>query len=255
MQECKKVGKAVKKTARVWKFDAFCGRILAEQEFALSKAAAFCTGQTDVTILPGGRAMIEKMADAIGVTPKTLVIGIICFIIAFIIIYIKITIDEKKGVNSQEKADVRKLVDNLVPNGMQYMAAYAHSKEVYGSRTMRREVYHYYVLGFRGDEPDHMWVIPIGVESGKIVYTEAIRVGAENLTHVGGNAYCLLLNFPGKKNLYMITVDSSNTKLGKECQVNIQQPEEARAFQEFAPKFQERVNAALGVDKKGRPLK
>ena len=65
MQECKKVGKAVKKTARVWKFDAFCGRILAEQEFALSKAAAFCTGQTDVTILPGGRAMIEKMADAI----------------------------------------------------------------------------------------------------------------------------------------------------------------------------------------------
>ena len=36
--------------------------------------------------------MIEKMADAIGVTPKTLVIGIICFIIAFIIIYIKITI-------------------------------------------------------------------------------------------------------------------------------------------------------------------
>ena len=44
-------------------------------------------------------------------------------------------------------------------------------------------------------------------------------------------------------------------KLGKECRVNIQQPEESKAFDSFAEAFQEKVNAALGVDKKGRALR
>ena len=43
--------------------------------------------------------------------------------------------------------------------------------------------------------------------------------------------------------------------MGKECRVNIQQPEESKAFDGFAEAFQEKVNAALGVDKKGRALR
>ena len=46
--------------------------------------------------------MIEKMAETIGVSPKALIIGIIFFVIAVIVLYIKISIDEKKGVNSKE---------------------------------------------------------------------------------------------------------------------------------------------------------
>ena len=52
-----------------------------------------------------------------------------------------------------------------------------------------------------------------------------------------------------------LSVDESNTKMGKECQVNIQQPEEAKAFVAFGEGFQSRVNKVLGVDKKGRQLK
>ena len=59
--------------------------------------------------------MIEMMAEAVGVTPKAMVIGLICFAIAFVIIFIKLKLDEKKGINSQEKEDIRKLVNNLVP--------------------------------------------------------------------------------------------------------------------------------------------
>ncbi len=74
--------------------------------------------------------------------------------------------------------------------------------------------------------------------------------------YVGGNAYQLQLNFPGgKKNVYLITVSASNTKMGKECQVNIQQKEEAEAFEKFAKDFQECVNRERGVDKKGRVVK
>lgn len=43
--------------------------------------------------------------------------------------------------------------------------------------------------------------------------------------------------------------------MGKECQVNIQQPDEAKAWGPFAEAFQTAVNTALGVDKKGRALK
>lgn len=201
-------------------------------------------------------AIIEKLADMVGVTPQVFIITVVILVILFIIIYIKISLDEKKGVNSQEKEEVRKIITNLVPDGGQYTAAYAHSKEVYGGARMRREVYHYYAVGFRQDQTDHLWVVPIGVEGGKIVYTKPVRASSENVNFVGGNAYELQLNFPGgKDSKYILKVEESNTKMGKECQVNIQQPDEAKAWQEFAPKFQERVNAERGVDKKGRVAK
>ena len=200
--------------------------------------------------------MIEKLADMVGVTPQVFMITIAVLVVLFIIIWIKISMDEKKGVNSQEKEDIRKIITNLIPNGDQYTAAYAHSKEVYGSARMRREVYHYYAVGFKMDQPNHLWVVPVGVEGGKIVYTDPIKASSENVNYVGGNSAQLQLHFPGgKNNVYLITVDGSNTKLGKECQVNIQQPEEAEAFRGFARNFQERINGALGVNHKGKPLK
>ncbi len=198
--------------------------------------------------------MIQKMADYLGVTPKVLIICLIGFAIAFVIIYIKITIDEKKGVNSQEKADIRKLISHTVPDGTQYMAAYAYSKEVYRSRSFKREVYHYYAIGFRPTQTDHMWVIPITMENGKMVYADPIRLSAETLAYVGGYPGRLEMHFPRTKDVCIISVAASNTKLGKECQVNIQQPEEAEAFQSFGKDFQERINLTLGVDKKGRRI-
>ena len=196
--------------------------------------------------------MIQALADKLNVTPQALIITIVFFVAAFIVLWIKMTIDEKKGVDSKEKEEIRKIVGNLVPDGMQYTAAYAHSTEYQG----RIRYSHYYAVGFRADQPDHIWVIPIGVEGDRIVYTEPVRASAENLEYVGGNSSLLLLKFPGKRNnCIQLSVSSSNTKLGKECRVNIQQPEESKAFDSFAEAFQEKVNAALGVDKKGRALR
>ena len=93
--------------------------------------------------------MIEKMAEMVGVSPQVFIITIVIFVVLFIILYIKISMDEKKGVNSEEKAEIRKIISNLVPDGSQYTAAYAHSKEVYGGARMRREVYHYYAVSGR----------------------------------------------------------------------------------------------------------
>ncbi|MDE7054144.1 MAG: hypothetical protein K2O84_04925 [Oscillospiraceae bacterium] len=196
--------------------------------------------------------MIQKLADMVGVTPQVFIITIVLFAAAFAVLWIKMSFDEKKGVNSKEKDEIRKIITNLVPDGGQYTAAYAHSTEYQG----RIRYYHYYAVGFRPDQTDHVWVVPIGVEGDRIVYTEPVRASAENLEYVGGNGHLLLLKFPGKRNnFFQLSVDASNTKLGKECRVNIQQPEEAEAFPPFAEAFQEKVNNALGVDKKGRMLR
>ena len=94
------------------------------------------------------------------------------------------------------------------------------------------------------------------MEGDRIVYTEPVRASAENLEYVGGNSSLLLLKFPGKRNnCIQLSVSASNTRLGKECRVNIQQPEESKAFDSFAEAFQAQVNASLGVDKKGRALR
>lgn len=199
--------------------------------------------------------MLDKIADYLNTTPQTVVITLVVLAVLFVIIWIKISMDEKKGIDSQEKADIRKIISNLVPDGEQYIAAYAHSKEVYGGARMRREVYHYYAIGFRKDQTDHLWVVPIGVERGKIVYTEPMCLNAQTVAYVGGRPAELVVHFPGSRDTCILSVDRSNTKLGKECQVNIQQPEEAKAYEEFAPAFQEQVNNAIGVDRKGRKLK
>ena len=109
--------------------------------------------------------LIANLAEKLGVTPKALIITVIFFVAAFAVLWIKMTLDEKKGVDSKEKEEIRKIVGNLVPDGVQYTAAYAHSTEYQG----RIRYYHYYAVGFRADQPDHIWVIPIGVEGDRIV--------------------------------------------------------------------------------------
>lgn len=199
--------------------------------------------------------MIKSIADSLGISPSTLIIGVSVFVVIVIVVLIKTSFDEKKGVNSQEKQDIRKLVSTIVPDGQEYMAAYAHGKDVHRDRTSTLETYYYYAVGFRPDQTDHLWLIPIGVENGRITYSEPLRMDANSLSYISGNEWYMELHHPATNRTYTITVEESNTKLGKECQVNIQQKEEADAFIKFGKTFQETVNQKLGVDKKGRPLK
>ena len=49
-----------------------------------------------------------------------IVIGVIAVFVLFIIVYIKMTIDEKKGANSQEKQKIQEIVNKVVPGGATY---------------------------------------------------------------------------------------------------------------------------------------
>ncbi|MCI8387532.1 MAG: hypothetical protein HFE63_03580 [Clostridiales bacterium] len=194
--------------------------------------------------------MLEKIADKLGTTPQGLLITVAVIIVAFVLIWLKISHDEKKGVNSQEKAEIRNIISTLVPNGSSYTAAYASSTEYRG----RTRIYRYFAIGYKVDEPDHLWMVPLEVVGGKPLGSQPFLASAETLDYVGGSPLALTINIKNDRTYICLSISESNTRMGKECQVNIQQPDETKLYREFAPKFQETVNEKLGVDKKGRKI-
>ena len=58
-----------------------------------------------------------------------IIIGVVAVVILFVIVYIKMTIDEKKGANSEEKQKVKDIVKKVVPNSEAYTAAYGTREE------------------------------------------------------------------------------------------------------------------------------
>lgn len=51
------------------------------------------------------------------------IIGVAAVVVLFIIVYVKMTIDEKKGADSEEKKKIRNIVNEVVPGGEAYTAA------------------------------------------------------------------------------------------------------------------------------------
>ena len=82
-----------------------------------------------------------------------IVIGVVAVVVLFIIVYIKMTIDEKKGANSQEKQKIQEIVNKVVPGGATYTAAYGTREELTlggGGRTVTTTTkYWYYAVAFK----------------------------------------------------------------------------------------------------------
>ena len=51
------------------------------------------------------------------------IIGVVAVVILFIIVYVKMTIDEKIGANSEEKQRINEIVKREVPVGESYTAS------------------------------------------------------------------------------------------------------------------------------------
>ena len=78
-------------------------------------------------------------------------------------------------------------------------------------------------------------------------YGEPIHYNVENLGMAEAKTGCLALFDKDKKELMTLFVVASNTKDDKYHPVNIQQKEEAEAFQQFAQSFMGAVNGANGI--------
>lgn len=178
---------------------------------------------------------------------SNLTIGI-GLVVLFIVMYIKITLDEKKGVNSEEKRRISEIVEDALDDGDSYMSAYGTREDFALSGSGRTIVtttnYWYYAVAFKSKS---LCLIPLMFEEGDISYDEPMFFDNDNLGMVEiKNGYMTLYDKDNKE-IFPFRVDASNTKDDKYHPVNIQQPEETAAFWAFAEDFMHYINSSNGV--------
>lgn len=179
---------------------------------------------------------------------KYIIIGVVIVVVLFIIFYIKASIDEKKGVDSEEKRKIKDIVKKAVPDGETYTAAYGCREELTlggGGRTVTTTTkYWYYAVAFK---PGDLYLVPLSFEGGDISYSNPLHFGKEDLGMLEAKNGWLTLFDKDRKELFTFYVVANNTKEDKYHPVNIQQKEEADAFLTFSASFMQEVNTANGI--------
>ncbi|MBD5457795.1 MAG: hypothetical protein HDR27_04390 [Lachnospiraceae bacterium] len=177
-----------------------------------------------------------------------IVIGVVALVVLFIIVWVKMSIDEKKGENSEEKQKVKNIVKKVVPNGESYTAAYGTRETLAlggGGRTITTTTsYWYYAVAFK---PGDLYLVPLSFDGGDISYGEPVHYGKNDLGMAEAKDGYLTLFDKERKEIMTLFVVASNTKDDKYHPVNIQQKEEAEAFGQFARSLMQEVNAANGI--------
>lgn len=192
--------------------------------------------------------------------PKYIIYIVIFFVVAFIILYIRECINEKKGIDSEEKQQINDIIRRVVPNAEDFTPAYAHwqvTNYTGGGRTSINTTtrYWYYAIAFK---TGMIYIVPLSFDGGDISYGEPMCFTKENLGMIDSSNIWATFYDLEKKEILTLAVYSSNTKGDKYEPVNIQQKEAAKAFQIFIKEFMAEVNTYHNVpvkEKNGRPLK
>lgn len=191
---------------------------------------------------------------------KYIIIGVVAIVVLFVFYYIKITIDEKKGHNSEEKQKIKDIINKITPEGEDYTSLYAVWEKIDiggGGRTVTTTThYWYYAVGFRSGS---LYVVPLSFDGGDISYGEVMNFTKENTGMINGKEgdnWMSIYDLEGKE-VVSILAGPSNTKDDKYHPVNIQQKEEYDAFCDFIKEFMKEVNDYHNVTvtgKVGKPL-
>ncbi len=185
------------------------------------------------------------------VGPREIIIGLAVLVVVVIIVLIKQKHDEKKGVNSEEKQAVDALVKRLVPAGEVVTPAYACWEwTTYHGRASTTK-YWYYAIGFNNSA---LYVIPLSFGGGDMSHSDVYAIHKDELGLINADKKNAWMELYNKQNecILSIMVVESNTKDDKYHPVNIQQPDEAKAFMEWRDRWMDEVNAANGVTVSGK---
>lgn len=180
-----------------------------------------------------------------------IIIGVIAIVVLFVIVYIKMTIDEKKGADSPEKQKIQNIVKQTVPNSETYTIAYGTREEYSfggGGRTVTSTTkYWYYGVAFKMDD---LYLVPLSFDGGTISSSQPIHIAKNDLGMAKFKNGLLTMYGKDRKEFMNLFVTASNTKDDKYHPVNIQQKEEAESFAQFAESFARDINAANGITDK-----
>ena len=150
-------------------------------------------------------------------------------VIIFVIMWIKTSFDEKKGVNSREKAAVNVILQKIVPEYPQSVPVYAYWRLNTGRHSCKCW---YYALALT---TERLYIVPLtfaGTEIGHgqpVVILKA-QLGAVDCGKSGGKIHFIKFMDKNQNKILEVIVAERNTKLDKTYPVNIMQEEETRAF-------------------------
>lgn len=186
-----------------------------------------------------------------------IVIGVIVVVLLFIFFWIRESINEKKGMDSADKQAIRDIVNKLVPDAGEYMAAYAYWELKNwggGGRSITTTTrYWYYAVAFK---PGTIYVIPLSYSGSAVSHGDPICLNKENLGMVNAKAGESWASFYDleRKEIVSLAVAYYNTRSDKYHPVNIQQKEEQQAFAAFVRDFMAEVNSYRQVTVTGKLL-
>lgn len=191
---------------------------------------------------------------------KYIIIGVVALVVLFVIFYIKETINERKGKDSEEKQKVKDIVQKVTGDS-NYKSIYATWEDFSigggGRRVTTTNIYSYYAVGFK---PGSLYVIPLSFDGGDISYGEALNFNKDNVGMVNakeGKNWIEIYDLD-QKIVVKLMVGPSETKEDKYHPVNIQQKEEYEEFCTFIGEFMKEVNEFRKVEvtgKIGKPLR
>lgn len=184
--------------------------------------------------------------------------GVVGFIALVAVLYLYVTIREKRNLQKAETGEdqdrLRQAVASVLPGEYGYRVAYAHWEKVehFGRRT--RTTYYCYAFAF---DSSRMWVIPLSfakesIQPGQpvLVTSEALGVAEVRSYEREGEVWRVALTLHDKEGEKFLDayVDAENTREDRFHHLNIVQREECERFNEFISSVSSQVtreNASL----------
>ncbi len=160
--------------------------------------------------------------------------------VAVVVFLVKEAINKKKGESGEDLAKVRQVIDKLLPGSGSYTTAYATymSDQSVGNRISK--YYYHYAIAFK---PGSLFVVPIKYSGGEISFQgSGTMLTKDNLGKLKPKGdSCAFFDKSGKE-LCTFCVYASNTRQDKYQPFNIQQKEQAEAYEEFLKDLISQVN-------------
>lgn len=172
--------------------------------------------------------------------PKQVILVVAFIAVAVVVFLVKEAINKKKGESGEDLAKVRQVVEKLLPGSGSYTIAYATYMDDRSIGNRITKYYYHYAIAFK---PGALFVVPIKYSGGEISYqNNGILLTKENLGHVKSKwGYATFFDKEGKE-LCTFCVQADNTKQDKYRPFNIQQKEQAAAYEEFLKDLISQVN-------------
>ena len=172
--------------------------------------------------------------------PKVVIGTVVLFAAVIVFVFIKDAIGKKKGESGEELEKLRQIIEKLLPGSGSYTTAYATYTDDKSIGNRITKYYYHYAIAFK---PGSLFVVPIKYSGGEISFQgSGTMLTKDNLGKLKPKGdSCAFFDKSGKE-LCAFCVYASNTRQDKYQPFNIQQKEQAEAYEEFLKDLISQVN-------------